>query len=654
VHVDDESENWLGEEKRIGANAHKGKDRIHDDDEEIKSSDFGVKSNVCSDDELESAEVDGDVELKPHKVAGDCRDDQDEDSDARGSETQSRSGKGMKRVETLKDATFNSIFSKLLLTKLEGRLAMDSFSHISATDGRGVLVEVDGLAQTGETKASHRVDDDDFRPSLISYGERDEGDIDGWQATEDFPDEVGHSFDTDDVHRDDEGHAEVVDCDDDDDEKEEAKVDFKRQRRIVGDVFDGRAQDEESDDEMGEDVDHIYPAGAAAEGRGFSSSSIDDSVLENPSSYQYAQFAAGPIERSLREQVVGLRDSNVITDRDEQIDVAQPVAGLGARLSLTLDRDLQECQWWPRLRRLLLHSSPAHRPSADAILRLLSRSIADLQAHAVNPAARARWTDEWRAFTEAYAALSPYFVDLERLALAEELAQLPEIVASQGWAALADHLAVWRESSKDIRLKLNRPDGDDDEDADLPREGDPLDRILCRAACEAAESIEWAVQRSVFDFSGIHSSDNAQLMLPSEAIYLTDGSPELEALFYQRLIDKRLLSFHVNGGEIERQRNPHDRNADDLWGNVPDIEEELQFVKDQMGPLVVCLCASAPAPDQAWARMAKALAFAAMRTAHVEKRPCVVYTFKGSHEAPHTHQGGIQVRWRRTLTVWCD
>lgn len=113
------------------------------------------------------------------------------------------------------------------------------------------------------------------------------------------------------------------------------------------------------------------------------------------------------------------------------------------------------------------------------------------------------------------------------------------------------------------------------------------------------------------DIVGVHESDDLNKMLPNEALFL--AHPELEVLFYQHLVDKRLLNYRMQG------KNHRLRQVKAYHPNHAETEVEK-------GPFIICVDASGSMngfPEQC----AKAIAYALMQIALAEDRDCFVILF---------------------------
>ncbi|MGR6837776.1 ATPase RavA stimulator ViaA [Aliivibrio wodanis] len=129
-----------------------------------------------------------------------------------------------------------------------------------------------------------------------------------------------------------------------------------------------------------------------------------------------------------------------------------------------------------------------------------------------------------------------------------------------------------------------------------------------------AEEVKVVEEKSDFvtdDIVGVHESNDLSRLLPNETLFLSH--PELEVIFYQHLVDKRLMNYRMQGADRKlRKVTTQSRVANDAL-----IEK---------GPFVVCVDASGSMsgfPEQC----AKALAYGLMQIALAEERDCYVILF---------------------------
>lgn len=129
-----------------------------------------------------------------------------------------------------------------------------------------------------------------------------------------------------------------------------------------------------------------------------------------------------------------------------------------------------------------------------------------------------------------------------------------------------------------------------------------------------AEEVKVVEEKSDFvtdDIVGVHEGDDLSRLLPNETLFLSH--PELEVIFYQHLIDKRLMNYRMQG-------------ADRKLRKVTTQSRAASNALIEKGPFVVCVDASGSMsgfPEQC----AKALAYGLMQIALAEERDCYVILF---------------------------
>lgn len=116
------------------------------------------------------------------------------------------------------------------------------------------------------------------------------------------------------------------------------------------------------------------------------------------------------------------------------------------------------------------------------------------------------------------------------------------------------------------------------------------------------------------DIVGIHTSNDINKLLPNETMYL--AYPELETVFYQHLVEKRLLTYKSEGKQrtIRQLHNPSQSHG--------------EAIKEK-GPMVVAVDVSGSmqgAPEKS----AKAMAYALMKMAAEQSRECHVILFSST------------------------
>ena len=122
------------------------------------------------------------------------------------------------------------------------------------------------------------------------------------------------------------------------------------------------------------------------------------------------------------------------------------------------------------------------------------------------------------------------------------------------------------------------------------------------------------------DTRGVERSGSVARMLPAEAAVL--GHPRLRMLWHARRAERALLTYRVEGVEIERT----------LVEQEATEESQTRQPRRERGPILAVIDTSGSMhglPET----VAKALVLEALRTAHAEKRQCRVYAFSGPSQA---------------------
>jgi uncharacterized protein with von Willebrand factor type A (vWA) domain len=118
------------------------------------------------------------------------------------------------------------------------------------------------------------------------------------------------------------------------------------------------------------------------------------------------------------------------------------------------------------------------------------------------------------------------------------------------------------------------------------------------------------------DVRGVERSGEIARMLPVEALLL--GHPTLRYLWHARRAERALLTYSVEGTELERQRREVEVEA----------EHDGERPRPERGPVIAVVDTSGSmhgTPE----RVAKALVLEAVRTAHAERRRCLLLLFSG-------------------------
>ncbi|MGF1776841.1 VWA domain-containing protein [Vibrio nomapromontoriensis] len=161
-----------------------------------------------------------------------------------------------------------------------------------------------------------------------------------------------------------------------------------------------------------------------------------------------------------------------------------------------------------------------------------------------------------------------------------------------------------------------------EKNAELKKIADQLGRMaqdvdapeLNKAECVDNVVVEEKCDFATDDIVGIHESNDINKMLPNEAMYLAD--PALETVFYQHLVEKRLLTYKAQGKQrtVRQWQTPTQANG---------------HADKEKGPMVIAVDASGSmhgAPEKS----AKAMAYSLMKMASEQKRECHVILFSST------------------------
>lgn len=144
------------------------------------------------------------------------------------------------------------------------------------------------------------------------------------------------------------------------------------------------------------------------------------------------------------------------------------------------------------------------------------------------------------------------------------------------------------------------------EEVDAPE----LNKALSHDEVVVEEKTDFATD----DIVGIHESNDINNLLPNETMYL--AYPELETIFYQHLVEKRLLTYKSEG----KQRTVRQLHSPKTATGEADKET---------GPMLIAIDVSGSmqgAPEKS----AKAIAYSLMKMAAQQQRECHVILFSST------------------------
>lgn len=247
----------------------------------------------------------------------------------------------------------------------------------------------------------------------------------------------------------------------------------------------------------------------------------------------------------------------------------------------------------------------------EATLKELRQEAARLADQEVAKSLTQRLRSEWTERVSLWDELSAVFGELGRaLGLGWDLSH--GILRAQGWVEvvrlheLLKQLPKLRELLQSLgRMQAGRPDAHS-----------VMEEVLAGVRRTAEEQREVQSPLVPMETRGIERAGDVSRMLPSEAALL--GHPVLKKLWHARRAERGLMSYRVEGTELERTQIEEDGT------------DRVQRPKaaSTRGPILVCIDTSgsmAGLPEQ----VAKALVLEAMRVAHQEKRGLYLYLFSG-------------------------
>ncbi|MCF8179506.1 MAG: VWA domain-containing protein, partial [Sulfuritalea sp.] len=197
--------------------------------------------------------------------------------------------------------------------------------------------------------------------------------------------------------------------------------------------------------------------------------------------------------------------------------------------------------------------------------------------------------------------------------------QLRGLLHSSGWQEvlrIRRLLENLRELSKIIReLGRSRPTEQIAEDSQA------LVDVIDKAIAQRAEARRVRVPDMPGETRGIHRADRIARMLPAETMLL--GHPRLRLVWHARRAERTLLCYEDDDhlSEIRLHSAP-------IQQPRPGLRPARKL---ELGPILVCVDTSGSMQGGAES-VAKAVVLEAMRTAHAQARPCLVFAFGGPEE----------------------
>lgn len=288
---------------------------------------------------------------------------------------------------------------------------------------------------------------------------------------------------------------------------------------------------------------------------------------------------------------------------------AQCASEVAARL-----RELEELE---RLRQTEAEAEEARREKRAARpLRLEDAALRELRVAAEREVARReREADSdlvaaWAARARAWAEIADVFGDLGQM-LGRGWDLSIGVLEHTGWLDLLRLRALVEKlpQLRDIVRALGRLHATHDGQS-------VAETILVPVRRLEEERLEVWTPHVPGETRGIERSGEIARMLPVEATML--GHPRLRLVWHARRAERALLTYRVEGLEVERH-----------WVERDDVAEAKgERPRPERGPIIAVVDTSGSMhglPEQ----VAKAIVLEAARTAHAERRPCIVYSFSG-------------------------
>ena len=244
----------------------------------------------------------------------------------------------------------------------------------------------------------------------------------------------------------------------------------------------------------------------------------------------------------------------------------------------------------------------------DAIQRL--REQAERDAARLDRGTDEDMLQEWGERARAWAEITDVFGDLGQM-LGRGWDLTRGVLQHTGWLdllrlrGLVEQLPQLREIVRALgRLQVSDNDTSVAEKIMVPVRRLEEERLWVRTPGIPAET------------RGVERSGEIARMLPVEASML--GHPKLRLLWHARRAERALLTYRVEGVEMER-----------VWTERDALEEsEGKRPRPERGPILAVIDTSGSMhglPEQ----VAKAIVLEAMRVAHAEKRRCYLYCYSG-------------------------
>lgn len=327
---------------------------------------------------------------------------------------------------------------------------------------------------------------------------------------------------------------------------------------------------------------------------------------------------AAPVRRALDEMglVRFCKDQPELVDAVMKDILAAFARWTGVLRSEVVER-LRELEELERIKRTEKDEVRARRQNRAArSVPLDEETLRRLREQAEREVARrgrdadADLIDAWGARARAWIEIGDVFGDLgEMMGRGWDLAR--GVLRHTGWLDLLRlHKLVERiPQLREIVRALGQLQVSD-------KETSIAEKILVPVRRLEEERLENQTPHIPAETRGVERSGEVARMLPVEASML--GHPKLRLLWHARRAERALLTYRVEGVEIERALVERETNE----------ESDGQKPRPERGPILAVIDTSGSMhglPEQ----VAKALALEALRTAHAEKRRCFLYAYSG-------------------------
>lgn len=235
--------------------------------------------------------------------------------------------------------------------------------------------------------------------------------------------------------------------------------------------------------------------------------------------------------------------------------------------------------------------------------------------------------NSWHERLEAWKQLNSVFGDLSQM-LGRGVDITKGILKHQNWRHIErlQELLKCIDEFKKVVDALGRLQESIDDDEELESFFESISRVV-------EEIQEKVVDYVPEEMSGTERSGEISRMLPQEALFL--GHPKLNLLWHAKRYEQALLSYKVQGLEIEK-----------TWVDISQQQEvKKPRTRFDRGPMLIVIDTSGSMSGTPEI-IAKALTLQAAKTAHAENRACYLYAFGGQgqrieHDLKFT-QDGIQ------------